>query len=147
MKIIVRQPVVSKHSRRSVARSAISTYLPPTTLSAVHFLHFLIVGLILLGGLAGCLPLPTEKEEKQIVVLWHNFSGAEAEALQSLADNFNAENSWNLILITEYQQNLFDKVQVAPDSRPDMITIRPEDLPAYISLDLIGAGPEQSAVF
>jgi len=147
MKITHRHPIALKHILRRVAKSAINTLLLPTSLSALHFVFFLFGGLILLSGLAGCIPLPTDKEEKQIVVLWHNFSDVEAEALQSLADAFNAGNSWDLILITEYQQDLFNKVQVAPDSRPDIITIQPEDLPAYISLDLIGAGPEQSAVF
>jgi ABC-type glycerol-3-phosphate transport system substrate-binding protein len=119
----------------------------PHTLSALRFTLLFMGGLIVLIGLAGCIPLPTDKVEKQIVVLWHNYVGVEAEALQSIADTFNAENKWNLVLITEYQQDLFNKVQVAPDSRPDLVTIQPEDLPAYMALGLIGAGPEQSTVF
>ena len=127
--------------------------------SAIHLLHGLhtryalrisllcIGGLLLFTGFSGCAPLLDDREEKQIVVLWHNFSGAEAEALQSIADTFNAENSWDLVLITEYQHNLFNKVQVPPDSRPDMITIQSEDLQSYMSLGLLGAGPEQSTSF
>ena len=126
---------------RNRAKSEKNTLQIPTTRFAMPFSLLCIVGLIITIGLMGCTPLLADRAEKQIVVLWHNFTGVEAEALQSIADTFNAENSWDLVLITEYQHDLIDKVQVPPDSRPDIITIRSEDLPSYIGLGLIGAGP------
>ena len=115
--------------------------------SKLLLLPFICIVVLASSVLTGCIPLPTDRVEKQIVVLWHNFVGVEAEAIQSIADTFNAENSWDLILITEYQQNLSNKLQVTSEARPDLVTIQPEDLPAYISLGLIGAGPGQSQEF
>ncbi|MDF1515618.1 MAG: extracellular solute-binding protein, partial [Anaerolineae bacterium] len=91
--------------------------------------------------------MDVNQEEKQIVVLWHNYMGVESKALQAIADNFNAENNQNLLLITEYQQDIFDKLQVGPEARPDLVTLNPEDLPPYINVGLIGPGPEQSLEF
>jgi ABC-type glycerol-3-phosphate transport system substrate-binding protein len=97
--------------------------------------------------LTGCTLLPSDGIEKQIVVLWHNYTGVMAETIQSIADQFNEENSWDLVLITEYQDDLFDKVQVQPASRPDIITLQSEELPGYISLGLIGSEPAKSDGF
>ena len=112
----------------------------------VRSASFLIIAIFILMGISSCKEITADQEIEQIVVLWHNYSGAEATALKALADDFNASNEWNIILITEYQQDLFDKVQVSQESRPDIITLQPEVLPAYLALGLIGAGPEQSAI-
>jgi ABC-type glycerol-3-phosphate transport system substrate-binding protein len=83
-------------------------------------------------------------EERHIVVLWHTFTGAEAEALQTLSDRFNVENPWNIVLITEYQEQLVDKLRTAPEIRPDLVTVWPKDLQTYVAMGLVGAAPQMS---
>lgn len=104
----------------------------------------LVAVLALLTALAsGCDTVP--EQERQILVLWHTLTGAEATALEVLTDQFNAENPWRLVLVTEYQDNLLEKLQVAPDHRPDLITLWSADLAAYVALGMVGAVPSQSA--
>jgi len=104
----------------------------------------LVAVLALLTALAsGCDTVP--EQERQILVLWHTLTGAEATALEVLTDQFNAENPWRLVLVTEYQDNLLEKLQVAPDHRPDLITLWSADLAAYAALGMVGAVPSQSA--
>jgi sn-glycerol 3-phosphate transport system substrate-binding protein len=94
---------------------------------------------------SGCAALlPREAQERQIVVMWHTFTGNEAKALETLTDRFNDENPWHIVLVTEYQEQLFDKLLAAPESRPDLVTVRPEDLQTYAALDIIGAPPVES---
>ncbi len=91
---------------------------------------------------SGCVPTGLlAPQERQIVVLWHSFSGAEAAALASLTDRFNLENEWQIVLITEYQEKLLDKLQAAPDRRPDLVTVWPKELQTYVALDMVGAVP------
>ena len=105
------------------------------------------LGLVLLVGLlTGCDALPNASaEEREILVLWHTLTGAEATALETLTDQFNAENPWRFVLVTEYQDDPLDKLQAAPDRRPDLITLWPADLAAYVALGMVGAVPSQSA--
>lgn len=97
---------------------------------------------VLLAGCAPFLPeLPTPAE-KQIIVLWHTFTGAESEALQALTDRFNDENAQNIVLITEYQKDIHAKLaDTTPDHRPDLLIVWPKDLQTYIKDGLIGASP------
>ncbi len=99
------------------------------------------LGLVLLVGLlTGCDTLPNASaEEREILVLWHTLTGAEATALEALTDQFNAENPWHIVLVTEYQDDLLNKLQAAPDRRPDFITLWPADLAAYVALGMVGA--------
>ncbi|MGC9349247.1 MAG: ABC transporter substrate-binding protein [Anaerolineae bacterium] len=108
------------------------------TLSAL-----ILLVMILLSGCSSFNPLPTE--ERHIVVLWHTFTGAEAKALQTLSDRFNAENSWNIVLITEYQEQLIDKLRAAPDTRPDLVTVWPKELQTYVAMGMVGATPAMSS--
>jgi ABC-type glycerol-3-phosphate transport system substrate-binding protein len=147
MDITINNSIAKIKHPGSRAELNITSRRVPAARFALRFLFICIGVITLVIGLTGCALLPVGVVEKQIVVLWHNFTGVEAEALQSIADAFNAENSWDLILIPEYQQDLFDKVQVSPDSRPDLITVQIEDLPAYLSQGLIGARPGQSSNF
>ncbi|MCU0520290.1 MAG: ABC transporter substrate-binding protein [Anaerolineae bacterium] len=107
----------------------------------------LALGLVLLVALlAGCAELPSAStEERRILVLWHTLTGAEANALETLTDQFNAENPRRLVLVTEFQENVLEKLQAAPDRRPDLITLWPADLAAYVALGMVGAVPSQSA--
>ena len=107
----------------------------------------ILLGLVLaVALLTGCAALPSASTaEREILVLWHTLTGAEANALETLTDQFNAENPWRLILVTEFQDDLLDKLQAAPDRRPDLITLWPADLAAYVALGMVGAVPSQSA--
>jgi multiple sugar transport system substrate-binding protein len=99
--------------------------------------------LLLLAGCAGeARPLP---EEEHIIVLWHAFTGAESQALQILTDQFNANNPYNVVLLTEYQQDIIAKISgAAVEHRPDLVVLWPKDLQAYITAGLIGATPDLS---
>ena len=76
--------------------------------------------LFLLTGCAGeGQPVP---EEEHIIVLWHAFAGAESQALQALTDQFNADNDLNIVLLTEYQQDIITKISSATvEHRPDLV--------------------------
>ncbi len=104
---------------------------------------------LLVTLMTGCTSLavePTVLPEKQIVVLWHTFSGAESKALQVLTDQFNAENTWDIILITEYQQDIITKIAAtAAEHRPDLVIVWPKDMQDYITSGLIGAAPDLSS--
>ena len=67
----------------------------------------MIVVLALLTALAGGCDMVPE-QERQILVLWHTLTGAEATALEVLTDQFNTENPWRLVLVTEFQDNLLE---------------------------------------
>ncbi|MGC9520639.1 MAG: ABC transporter substrate-binding protein [Anaerolineae bacterium] len=110
-----------------------------------HGAALLIVATLLIA--TGCGPAELlSAEERQIIVLWHTFTGAEAEAVETLTDRFNDANPWQIVLITEYQEDLLDKLrrQDAPESRPDLITIWPKDLQSYVALDMVGVPPTHS---
>jgi ABC-type glycerol-3-phosphate transport system substrate-binding protein len=82
--------------------------------------------------------------QREIVVLWHTFTGVEAKGLETLTDQFNAENPWGIVLITEYQERLLEKLRGAPEIRPDLVTIWPQDLQLYMLLGIDGVSPMQS---
>lgn len=99
--------------------------------------------LFLLTACAG--EAPPVPEEEHIIVLWHAFTGAESQALQALTDQFNAENSPNIVLLTEYQQDIVAKISNATvEHRPDLVILWPKDLQAYITVGLIGTTPDFS---
>lgn len=101
---------------------------------------FLALIFLLLAGCTGeAQSLP---EEEHIVVLWHAFTGTESQALQTLTDQFNANNASNIVLLTEYQQDIIAKINGASaEHRPDLVILWPKDLQAYITAGLIGATP------
>ena len=78
------------------------------------------------------------------MVLWHTFTGSKAQAIEALTDRFNAENPWQILLITEYQEHLVGKLREAPDGWPDLVTVWPEDMQTYVALEMVGASPEDS---
>ena len=99
--------------------------------------------LLLLTGCAGeARSLP---EEEHIIVLWHAFTGEESQALQTLTDQFNADNASNIVLLTEYQQDIIAKINgTTAEHHPDLVILWPKDLQAYIAAGLIGATPDLS---
>jgi len=105
-------------------------------------IRVLVAVALLLSGCASL--LPSSAPDRQIVVLWHTFTGSEAQALETLTDRFNAENPWHILLITEYQEQLLRKLREVPEGRPDLVTVWPEDLQTYVALDLVGAVPTLS---
>jgi len=93
--------------------------------------------LLLLAGCTG-----EEQQEKHIIVLWHAFTGVESQALQALTDQFNADNVLDIVLLTEYQQDIITKISSATiEHRPDLVILWPKDLQAYITAGLIGTTP------
>lgn len=109
--------------------------------SVVLLLTLLVTGC---ASSAPTLGMRNKGGDRQILVLWHTFTGAQAQGLETLADRFNAENPWQIVLATEYQENLLQKLQIAPDSRPDLVTVWPKDLQAYVDLGMVGATPKMS---
>lgn len=91
----------------------------------------ILAGLLFL--LVGCAaPAAPPSAAEQILILWHPFTGAEREALQVISDAFNADNPWGIHLVAEYQEDIFAKVAAAaPDQRPDLIVVWPEEVAAY----------------
>ncbi len=83
-------------------------------------------------------------DQRQIIVLWHSFTGPEANALDTLTDRFNADNPWNIVLVTEFQSDVLDKLLADPEQRPDLLTVWPKDLQAYAALGMVGAVPSES---
>lgn len=84
--------------------------------------------LILSSLLVGCVPT----QAMHIVILWHAFSGAEAAALQKQTDQFNAQNPWNIVLVTEQQSDISTKITATtPEHYPDLVIVWPEDLYYY----------------
>jgi len=102
----------------------------------------LVVVALLLSSCASL--LPSSAPDRQIVVLWHTFTGPEAQAIETLTDRFNAENPWQILLITEYQEQLLRKLREVPEGRPDLVTVWPEDLQTYVALNMVGAAPTLS---
>lgn len=93
-----------------------------------------VVALLLVLPLVACEPPSLDQvETQQIVILWHGFSGEEARALEALADRFNAENPWDIMLITEYQTDIPGKLRGMQKDRPDLVTTWPRDLPVYVA--------------
>lgn len=114
-----------------------------TTQMALQGILALLV--TLLTGCASLTAEPTALPEKHIVVLWHGFTGAESAALQVLTDQFNAENNGDIVLITEYQQDIIAKIAaVGAEHRPDLVIVWPKDMQDYITAGLIGAAPDLS---
>lgn len=104
-----------------------------------------IVLLLLAVLTTGCAAiLPFNAQDRQIIVLWHTFGGGQARALETLTDRFNAVNPWQIVLVTEYQEHLIEKLLADPSSRPDLVTVNPEELQTYAALGIIGAPPTSS---
>jgi ABC-type glycerol-3-phosphate transport system substrate-binding protein len=95
--------------------------------------------------LTSCSGIPTvSTEERPIIVLWHSFTGADAQALETLTDRFNTENTWRIVLVTEYQDGMPDQLRSDPERRPDLVTLWPKDLQTYVGLGMVGAVPTMS---
>ena len=107
-----------------------------------------IIALLIAALLAGCASFslePPAPTEKHIIVLWHALTGTESEALQALTDRFNDENAQDIVLVTEYQEDILTKLEdSAPENHPDLVIVWPKDLQAYIRNGLIGAAPALS---
>ncbi len=94
----------------------------------------------------GCAAQATqaEPETSEIVVLWHTFTGQEARAIERLTDRFNATSPNDIVLVTEYQEGLPEKFTATEDRRPDLVTLWPRELQAYVDMDVIAAAPYTS---
>ncbi len=97
------------------------------------------LALVLMGCVrGGALPHAAPR----IIVLWHTFKGQEGRTLQALTDRFNAENHGDIVLITEYQEDILDKLATSdPEYRPDLIVLWPEDVPPYFQSGLVPSSP------
>lgn len=85
-----------------------------------------------------------ELESSEIVVLWHTFTGQEARAIKQLTDRFNATSPDDIVLITEYQEDLPEKFADTEERRPDLVTLWPRELQDYVEMDVIAAAPYTS---
>lgn len=96
---------------------------------------------LLLVGFVGCnwatAVLP---DEKRLVILWHSFTGEEADALMAMTDRFNRESVAGVVLVPEYHTGIGDKLQrAAPEQYPDLIVVWPKDMIALREADRITA--------
>jgi ABC-type glycerol-3-phosphate transport system substrate-binding protein len=72
------------------------------------------------------------------VILWHSFVGPEADALSALVDEFNATNTWRIVVVPQYQgvyPTLRNRLDDALDrgAAPDLVTLYPYHAAAYVS--------------
>lgn len=101
--------------------------------------RWLLVTWLLLALLSGC-AAPTSQDptvaHDRLVLLWHPFADARQDALLALGDRFNAEHSARLTLVVEYQPNMTTLLStMAPEQRPDLMIVLPQDLPSYTAQD------------
>lgn len=107
--------------------------------------------LALLALLTGCVSPNSEPNmdwistNRQIIVLWHTFTGVQAQGLETLTDRFNAQNPWDIVLVTEYQEQMLEKLRATPENRPDLVTVWAEDLQVYVALGISAISLDESA--
>jgi len=119
-------------------------------LNLSHRVWSLVILISLLVPLAtGCrpVPLPVLAAGEDVnrldpagseVILWHSFAGPDADALSALVDEFNATNSWHIVVVPQYQgvyPTLRNRLQDALDrgAAPDLVTLYPYHAAAYVS--------------
>ena len=71
------------------------------------------------------------------VVLWHSFTGPAAEALSALVDEFNATNTWHIVVVPQVQggyPSLHNRLDDALDrqSAPDLVVLYPYHAASYV---------------
>lgn len=107
-----------------------------------------IVLISLIAALTGCrvVSLPASAAGDEVsrldpsgseVILWHSFSGPAADALAELVDEFNATNTWHIVVVPQYQgvyPTLRNRLDDALDrgAAPDLTTLYPYHAAAYV---------------
>ena len=75
----------------------------------------------------------------------HIYANARIRSVASPHRPLQRENAQNIVLITEYQEDILAKLEgTAPENHPDLVIIWPKDLQTYIQNGLIGAAPALS---
>jgi multiple sugar transport system substrate-binding protein len=109
-----------------------------------------IVLLGLLASLTGCrsVSLPASAAGDQVsrldpsgseVILWHSLSGPAVDALDELVDEFNATNTWHIVVVPQYQgvyPTLRNRVDDALDrgAAPDLVALYPYHAARYVQM-------------
>ncbi|NBD36384.1 MAG: extracellular solute-binding protein [Chloroflexi bacterium] len=106
-------------------------------IKSFSFYSILLLMIISLLATSGCVPASVVYSgDRQIIVLWHTLHGAKAKALQAQSDQFNAEHGDEILLITEYQEDIQTKLAATtPEHQPDLVVVWPEDLEVYLRDD------------
>ncbi len=111
-------------------------------------LLFAILILALVVSLSGCQfappaasasgdPISRLDPSGSEVILWHSLSGAEANELADLADEFNAANPWHIVVVPQYQgtyPTLRNRLDDALDrgAAPDLVPLYPYHASDYV---------------
>ena len=71
------------------------------------------------------------------VIVWHSLSGRAADALAELVDEFNATNTWHIVVVPQYQgvyPTLRDRLDDALDrgAAPDLVALYPYHAAQYV---------------
>jgi multiple sugar transport system substrate-binding protein len=102
----------------------------------------------LLASLTGCrvVSLPASAAGEEVsrldpsgseVILWHSFTGPASDALAELVDEFNATNTWHIVVAPQYQgvyPTLRNRLDDALDrgAAPDLTTLYPYHAAVYV---------------
>jgi multiple sugar transport system substrate-binding protein len=102
----------------------------------------------LLAALTGCtaVSLPAAAAGDEVsrldpsgseVILWHSLSGLAADTLAMLVDEFNATNTWHIVVVPQFQgvyPTLRNRLDDALDRRasPDLVTLYPYHAARYV---------------
>ena len=73
------------------------------------------------------------RPEGQEIVLWHDYEGAQRDALLAQIDEFNAANPWRIVIVPEYHGSKAQLLQDLQDARqsgtmPELAILDPSDV-------------------
>ena len=73
------------------------------------------------------------RPENQEIVLWHDYEGAQRDALLAQIDEFNAVNPWHIVVVPEYHGNYTQLLQDLRSARqsaamPELAILDPSDV-------------------
>jgi ABC-type glycerol-3-phosphate transport system substrate-binding protein len=108
----------------------------------------ILMGLLVLptGCRAAALPVSAAGDEVSLldslgseVIVWHSLSGRAADALAELVDEFNATNTWHIVVVPQYQgayPTLRDRLDNALDrgAVPDLVALYPYHAARYVQM-------------
>ena len=101
---------------------------------------------LVLSLLSGCGVRPVAESpapSSDLVILWHPFTDARRDALQTLGDQFNAQHPAGLTLVVEYHADMTNLLpETSAAHRPDLVIATPQEARLYRERGLAPLPPE-----